>query len=136
MLVNHSRQTACGHAGAACNAMALQAGARFLHELGPLINLWARQARPAQPQQRECAQAGGQQAQKIGPAWGFKAQVLQQIELTTLGVVDDPLVPAVVDGLPNGAQLLHGADVDKGADGTGNGAARRLQALKLTHPAR
>ena len=50
-------------------------------------------------------------------------------------VVDDPLVPAVVDGFPDGAQLLHRADVDKIAHRTGKGPLRCAQALELPDPA-
>ena len=42
---------------------------------------------------------------------------MQQIELAVLRVVDDPLVPAVVDGFTDGAKLLQRADIDKVADG-------------------
>ncbi len=56
-----------------------------------------------------------------------EAEVLEQVQLAALRVVEHPLVPAVVDRFPGGAQVLRQGRVH-GADGAGEQAGLRRQA--------
>ncbi|MNV35211.1 hypothetical protein D3C71_1266520 [compost metagenome] len=79
----------------------------------------------------QAAQHGGE----VLPARRFKPQRLEQVHLAALGVVEHPLVPAVVDGFPHGPQVLHHARAE-GAQGVGERTLGRAQTLELAHAVR
>ena len=56
--------------------------------------------------QRRKRQQNAQHLHQTLPAWAVKAQLFQRIQLPCLAVIEHPLVPCIIAGIPNSAQVF------------------------------
>ena len=74
----------------------------------PRVDAMAVEPGPDRAGQRQPAQRADQQESEVFPGRRSEAHLLQDVQLLAARVVEDPLVPAVVDGFPGAAQLQIG----------------------------